>query len=152
MAITGKPGLYKMLAQTKGGLVVESMTDGKKFTAFSHERISNLEEISIFTEQEDKPLKEILKAIYDMQEGNPAISAKSSNEELKSFFEKAVPDYNKESVYASDIKKVITWYNLLHEHKLLDFTEEEKGDDEKKAEGEEKEVTEGGSKKKDKKK
>ena len=125
LAISGKPGLYKMLAQTKNGLVVESMTDGKKFTAFSHERISTLEEISIYTTDEDRPLKEILKAIHDMQEGKAAIPHKSSNEELKAFFEKAVPDYDKENVYVSDIKKVINWYNQLQERDLLDFTEEE---------------------------
>ena len=125
MAISGKPGLFKMLAQTKNGIVVESMLDGKKFTAFSHERISTLEEISIYTEDEDRPLKEVLKAIYDLQEGKAAISHKSSGEELKAFFEKAVPDYDQENVYVSDIKKVIYWYNLLLEQDLLDFTEED---------------------------
>lgn len=133
LSITGKPGLYKMLTQTKNGLVVESMTDGKKFTAFSHERISTLEEISIYTESEDKPLKEVLKAIYDLQEGKAAIPHKSSNQELKDFFEQAVPDYDKENVYVSDIKKVINWYNALHENDLLDFSEEEA--EEKEGEG-----------------
>ena len=115
-----------MLAQTKNGLVVESMLDGKKFTAFSHERISTLEEISIYTADEDRPLKDILKAIFDMQEGKAAISHKAPAEELKAFFEKAVPDYDKENVYVSDIKKVVNWYNALLEQDMLDFTEEEK--------------------------
>lgn len=135
LAISGKPGLYMMIAQTKNGLVVESLQDGKKFTAFSHERISTLEEISIYTTDEDRPFRDILKAIYDLQEGKAALSHKSKNDELKAFFEKAVPDYDKDNVYVSDIKKVINWYNTLHEHKLLDFTEEEspaeKGDEEK---------------------
>jgi len=65
LAITGRPGLYKMLAQTKNGLVVESLLDGKRLTAFSHERISSLEEISIFTTDEDLPLKDVLKKIFD---------------------------------------------------------------------------------------
>ena len=138
MAISGKPGLFKMLAQTKNGIVVESMLDGKKFTAFTHERISTLEEISIYTEDEDRPLKDILKAIHEMQDGKAAIPHKASNEELKEFFEKAVPDYDKENVYVSDIKKVIYWYNLLQEKDLLDFTEKE----EEKKEGEEKEQKE----------
>ena len=125
LSISGKPGLYKMLAQTKNGLVVESLIDGKRFTAFSHERISTLEEISIYTEDEDKPLKDVLKAIYDKQDGKAAIPNKSDGKELKSFFEEAIPDYDKENVYVSDIKKVIGWYNTLCEHKLLDFTEEE---------------------------
>ena len=125
LSISGKPGLYKMLAQTKNGLVVESLLDGKRFTAFSHERVSTLEEISIYTEDEDMPLKEVLKAIYEKQDGKAAISSKSEGDELKSFFEEAVPEYDKENVYVSDIKKVINWYNTLHEHDLLDFTEEE---------------------------
>ena len=125
LAITGKPGLYKMITQTKNGLVVESIADGKKFTAFSHEKISTLEEISIYTEGEDKPLKEVMKAIYEMQDGKEAISHKSDSGELKDFFEKAVPDYDKENVYVSDIKKVINWYNILQANDMLDFTEEE---------------------------
>ncbi len=129
LSISGKPGLFKMLAQTKNGLVVESMLDGKKFTAFSHERISTLEEISIYTDGEDKPLRDVLKAIYDMQEGKAGIPHKSSGEELKTFFEKAVPDYDKENVYVSDIKKVINWYNVLQKENLLDFTEDEKAEE-----------------------
>ncbi len=125
LAITGRPGLYKMLAQTKNGLVVESLLDGKRLTAFSHERISSLEEISIFTTDEDLPLKDILKKIFDKQNGEKAISHKSGGKELKAFFIEAVPNYDEENVYVSDIKKVIQWYNLLQEHNLLEFEEEE---------------------------
>ena len=147
LSISGKPGLFKMLAQTKNGMVVESLLDGKRFTAFSHERISTLEEISIYTDDEDMPLKDVLKAIYEKQNGEAALSHKSEGDELKSFFEKAVPDYDKENVYVSDIKKVINWYNSLHEHKLLDFTEEElekkeEDKEEKKAETDKKETNE----------
>ena len=125
LAITGRPGLYKMLAQTKNGLVVESLLDGKRLTAFSHERISSLEEISIFTTDEDLPLKDVLKKIYDKQNGEKAISHKSDAKELKEFFKEAVPNYDEENVFASDIKKVIQWYNLLQEHNMLEFEEEE---------------------------
>jgi len=131
LAIAGKPGLYKMLAQTKNGLVVEGIPDGKKFTAFSHERISTLEEISIYTDGEDKPLKDVLKAMYEKLDGAAALSHKSSGEELKSFFEEAIPDYDKENVYVSDIKKVINWYNTMHKENLLEFTEEEEKTEEK---------------------
>ena len=124
LAISGKPGLYKMLAQTKNGFVVESMTDGKRFTAFAHERVSTLEEISIYTTGEDKPLKEVLKAIYDKTNGQPAISHKADEKELTAFFEEAVPDYDKEKVYISDIRKAISWFNTLHEYNLLEFKEE----------------------------
>ena len=125
LSISGKPGLYNMLAQTKNGLVVESMTDGKKFTAFSHEKVSTLEEISIYTDDEDISLKEVLKAMYDKLDGESALSHKSGSDELKTFFEEVVPNYDKENVYVSDIKKVINWYNLLQERDLLSFEEEE---------------------------
>ena len=136
LAITGKPGLYKMVTQAKNGVVVESIVDGKKFTAFSHERISALEEISIYTKDEDRPLKEVMKAIYEKLEGKAALSHKSDGAELKAFFEETIPDYDDENVYVSDIKKVIYWYNILQENKLLDFSDEteEKGKEDKKTE------------------
>lgn len=125
LAISGKPGLYKMLSQTKTGMLVESMDDQKRFPVFAHEKISSLEEISIFTETEDIPLKEIFKKIHDLLEGGKALSHKSTPDELKDFFDDAVPDYDKERVYVSDIKKVIQWYNILHEKNMLEFSEEE---------------------------
>lgn len=141
LSIAGKPGLYKMLAQTKNGLVVESLTDEKKFTAFSHERISTLEEISIYTEDEDMPLKDVLKAMYEKLDGKPAISHKSDGTELTGFFEEVIPNYDKENVYVSDIKKVIQWYNLLLEKDMLNFEEEEEEEDEDKEETASKENT-----------
>ena len=126
LAISGKPGLYKTLSQSKNGFIVESLQDGKRFTAFTHERISTLEEISIFTETDDIPLKKVLKTIFEKQNGQSAILHQADPKELKSFFEQVVPDYDKERVYVSDMKKVVSWYNILLESKLLDFTEEEK--------------------------
>jgi hypothetical protein len=114
-----------MISQTKNGMLVESMLDQKRFPVFAHEKISSLEEISIFTETDDIPLKDVFKKIHELLEGEKAISHKSSAEELKEFFEDVVADYDKERVYVSDIKKVIQWYNLLHEKEMLDFTEEE---------------------------
>lgn len=137
MAISGRPGLYKMLTQTKNGLVVESLTDGKRHTAFSHEKISSLEEISVFTNDEDMPLKDVLKAIYEKREGKEALSHKSEPAKLKAFFEEAVPNYDRERVYVSDIKKIVSWYNLLQKLELLDFTEEENEEPEKADTGEE---------------
>ena len=125
LSISGRPGLHKMIMHTSNGMLVESMNDQKRFPVFAHEKISSLEEISIFTETEDIPLKDIFKRISDLMEGEKALSHKSSADELKDFFDDAVPDYDKERVYVSDIKKVIQWYNILHEKDLLDFTEEE---------------------------
>jgi hypothetical protein len=134
LAISGKPGLYMMLSETKTGLLVEAMDTKKRFPVFAHEKISSLEEISIFTEDEDLPLKEVLKKIYDSLEGKKAPDHKSDPKELKAFFKEAVPEYDEERVYNSDIKKVIHWYNQLHEHKMLDFTAEEEEEEEKKEE------------------
>ena len=114
-----------MISHTKTGMLVESMQDQKRFPVFAHEKISSLEEISIFTETDDIPLKEVFKKINDLLEGEKALSHKSPASELKDFFDDAVPDYDKERVYVSDIKKVIQWYNVLHEMELLDFTEED---------------------------
>jgi hypothetical protein len=133
LAISGKPGLYMMISETNTGLLVEAMDTKKRFPVFAHEKISSLEEISIFTEDEDLPLKEVLKKIYDSLQGKKAPDHKGDPKDLKAFFKEAVPEYDEERVYNSDIKKVIQWYNQLHEHKMLDFTEEEeeKEDDDK---------------------
>lgn len=125
LSISGKPGLFKMIAKTKNGLIIESLINGKRISAFSHEKISSLEEISIFTETEDLSLKEVFKMIFEKTEGKEAIDIKSSNNQLKEFFEESVPEYDKDRVYVSDIKKVLKWYNVLLEKKLLDFSEEE---------------------------
>jgi len=126
LSIAGKPGLFKMVGESKNGIVVESLTDGKRIPAFSHERISSLKEISIYTEGEDMPLYNILKNIYEKQEAKPVESPKKlSSNDLKSLFAEVVPDYDKDAVYTSDMKKVFTWYNQLLGNDMLDFTEEE---------------------------
>jgi hypothetical protein len=123
LSISGKSGLFQVVSQLKNAVLVESLLDKKRFPAFAHEKISSLEEIAVFTATEEKPLKEILKAIYDKLEGKPALDAKSDNKLLQEFFLEVVPDYNSERVYISDIRKIISWYNLLLEHQLLDFKE-----------------------------
>ena len=126
LSISGKPGLHKMVGESKNGLIVESLTDGKKFPAFSHERISSLKEISIYTETGDISLKEVLKRMKEIQDGKPVDNPKkASSSDLKVLFEQFVPDYDKDAVYVSDMKKVFAWYNLLQEKDMLDFTDEE---------------------------
>lgn len=134
MSISGKPGLYKMVAQAKNGIIVESIIDQKRLQAFSHDKISSLEEISIFTESGDKPLKEILAAFYEKLEGKPAPDFKNENEKVKAFFAEMLPDYDKERVYVSHMQKIVSWYNLLVEHDLLDFSQEEETTDAPQAE------------------
>jgi len=124
LAISGKPGLHLSVGQTKGGLVVESLVDGKRFPAFAHEKMSSLAEISVFTTDEDVPLIDVFKNIAEKYENKPAISPTSTSEQLKAFMEEALPNYDKDRVYVSDIKKMLAWYNLLAEKEMLDFTEE----------------------------
>lgn len=140
LAISGQSGLFKMITESKNSIIVESLDTGKRMPAYSTSKISALEDIAIYTETEDVPLKDVFKAIYDKEDGGEAISHKSSANELKSYFEEVLPEYDKDRVYVSDIKKVIQWYNILHEKDMLDFTEEESDesqDDEQNAEASE---------------
>ena len=123
-------------------MLVESLVDKKRIPAFSHEKISSLKEISVFTTGEDKPLRDILKVLHEKFEGKPAIDPKADDKTLKAFFLEIVPDYDPERVYISDIKKIIAWYNLLAENNILDFTEpeEEKTDENEEKQAHEKEV------------
>lgn len=125
MAISGKGGLFRFLAQARNGIVVESLTDKKRTVAPPTARVSALEDISIFTENEDMPLADVLFRIHQKEEGGTAINPKSANDELKGYFAEVLPEYDEERVYVSDIRKVLTWYNLLHELGLLEVVEEE---------------------------
>jgi hypothetical protein len=126
LAISGKPGLYKMLSQTKSGFIVESLSDGKRFPVFAHERVSSLEEISIFTTgEEDLPLKEVFRKIAGKLEGKPAPEKGADNEAIKRFFLEAIPEYDPDRVYVSDMKKTLAWFNLLTEKGLLESGEDE---------------------------
>lgn len=124
LSISGRSGLFKVVSQSKNAVIVESLTDSKRSPAFSHERMSSLEEISIFTTGEDRPLKEVLKAFFTTLEGKPATDAKSADKELIKQFGEVVPDYDPDRVYISDIRKMMAWYNLLLSHNMLDFSEE----------------------------
>ena len=142
LSISGRSGLFKVVSQLKNAVLVESLLDKKRFPAFAHEKISSLEEIAIFTATEDKPLKDVLKVIYDKLEGKPALDSKSDNKLLIAFFLEVVPDYDSNRVYISDIRKIISWFNLLIENQLLDFTEEEEEKPEEKTEEKVEEKTE----------
>ncbi|MFA5417442.1 MAG: DUF5606 domain-containing protein [Bacteroidales bacterium] len=124
LSVTGKPGLYRMVGEAKNNLIIESLIDGKKIPSFAHDRVSSLKEISVYTEGEDIALEVVLKRIFDHQEGKPIDDPKKLPPvEIKALFEAILPDYEKESVYVSDMKKIFSWYNLLLEKELLDFNE-----------------------------
>lgn len=125
IAISGKPGLFKVVAKGKNNIIVESLIDGKKAPAYSTDRISALEDISIYTYEEDVPLKEVFEKIYDKEDGKNCISHKESLNKLKSYLEEILPDYDEDRVYPSDIKKLFQWYNLLNKSGLTSQEEEE---------------------------
>jgi len=126
LTISGKSGLFKVLnAQSKSGFVVESLNDGKKIPVFASHKVSALEDISVFTYGEDILLKKVFQNIFEKENGGKAIDPKTSDLELRTYFESVLPDFDKERVYTSDIKKIISWYNKLVELSLLNFDEEE---------------------------
>jgi hypothetical protein len=136
VSISGKPGLYVVKSQAIGRLIVESVLDGKCSPAFARDRMSSLEEISIFSTEDDRPLKEVFMMIHDKMGDKVDFDyKKASNEELREKFAFVMPDYDEEAVYPSDMKKVFAWYQMLNDKGLLDFTvEEEKPEAETSAE------------------
>jgi hypothetical protein len=126
MAISGEPGLFKFIAQGKNAIIVEHLETKKRSCAFGSTKVSSLEEISIFTEKEDMPLGKVLDLIYDKEKGGPAIDYKSDPEKLKAYLNEVLPEYDKNKVYVSDIKKLVQWYNILHKLNLLVKEEPEK--------------------------
>ena len=137
LSISGRPGLYKHIAQSKNSAVVESLEDGKRSSAFITEQMSSLNDISVFTTGEDIKLEEIFKKIYEKENGKEAISHNASADEIKAYFAETVPEYDKERVYVSDIKKMIKWYNILAKAEILEFNEEEEKETETKEENKE---------------
>ena len=125
LSISGKPGLYKIITQTRGGFVAESLIDKRKVTVNIHSNISVLSEIAVYTLSEELPLKDVLKKVKDKENAQPtSISHKDSKDTLEEYFFGVLPDYDEDRVYPSDIKKIIQWYNLLQKHDMLDALED----------------------------
>ncbi|TXG39212.1 DUF5606 family protein [Seonamhaeicola maritimus] len=129
LSIAGKPGLYKLIAQTRGGFVAESLIDKKRISVSVQSNVSVLSEIAIYTLAEEVPLKDVLQKIKEKENGAAtSIKAKDSKDKLEEYFFDVLPDYDEDRVYASDIKKVIQWYNLLQQHDMLDFLDDDEDD------------------------
>jgi len=127
--IAGYPGLYKVIAQAKNGMVVENVSDKKRMMAHANFRISSLEDISIYTTGEDVPLSEVMGKIYSKENGGPAVSAKAATQAQLEYMESFFSEYDKERVHQSDIKKLFSWYNLLQETGNLKVKEEGKSEE-----------------------
>lgn len=125
MAISGKPGLYELKTQTRSGFLAQSLADGKTLSVSARHNVSLLSEIAIYTLSEEVPLAEVFEKISNKENGGEAISHKSSKDELEAYFFEVLPDYDEDRVYASDIKKVVQWYNLLQKNGHTSFAADE---------------------------
>jgi hypothetical protein len=115
ISVSGMPGLYKVVGQMKNGVIAESLNDKKRVPIHAHQQISSLEDISMFTTGDNKPVSDILKAIFEKEKGGKCIDYKADEKQIITYFESVLPDYDKERVYASNMRKLFNWYNLLQE-------------------------------------
>lgn len=126
LSVSGKPGLYKLLSNSKNMIIVESLVDKKKIPVHPRDKVVSLGDISIYTETDDVPLKDILLSMKQKENGvKSSIAPNSKPEELKKYFEEVLPEFDRDRVYPTDIKKMISWYNILIESGI-DFETEEK--------------------------
>jgi hypothetical protein len=122
LSVSGKPGLFKLISQGKNMFVAESLLDHKRIPVYMRDKVISLGDISIYTDAEEVPLGEVLTKIKEKENGQQVeYSASITPEELKAYFETVLPNFDKERVYPSDIKKMMAWYNLLVKEGLTDF-------------------------------
>jgi hypothetical protein len=127
LSVTGKPGLFKLVSQGKNMLIVDSLIDGKRFPAYTKDKVVSLGDIAIFTETEEVPLGQVLESLKAKENGAVcSIDPKSDNDKLRKYMLEVLPDYDRDRVYPSDIRKLLTWYNILINAQITDFVTEEK--------------------------
>jgi hypothetical protein len=124
LAISGEGGLFRFIAQGKNSIIVEHLETGKRLAAHGTAKVSALDDISIFTDGEDMQLSAVYDRIWEKENGQAAIDSKVSGDQLKEYFADIVPEYDRDRVYVSDIKKLISWYNILQKLNLLTLEEE----------------------------
>ncbi|MCT7905086.1 Uncharacterised protein [Candidatus Ornithobacterium hominis] len=126
IAISGKPGLYHLISQTKSGFIAENLDDGKKTNVPASYNVSLLSNVAIYTTTEEVPLAEVFRKIYDKENGGETINHRSPEVELRNYMKEVLPDYDKSRVYHSDLKKLFQWYNILLRKELLSGSKEQK--------------------------
>ena len=132
LAITGKPGLYKLVSRGTNMLIVESLVDGKRMPTYARDKIVALSDVSMFTNADDVPLSEVL-INAGKKEGLKEVTLepkKASNAELQAWFDEVLPEWDRDRVYPSDIRKLIQWYNILIHAGITDFTVEKEAAEE----------------------
>lgn len=142
LSISGRPGLFKLVSQGKNMYIVESITDGKRIPTYPRDKVVSLGDIAIYTSDEEVPLSEVLNTVKEKENGGKCVLSNTQPDTLKKYFSEILPDFDRERVYPSDIKKLISWYNMLIEADMSDFKAVEKEETEEKEEkpAEEKEV------------
>lgn len=113
ISISGQPGLFKIIAQSKNGIIIEGLSDKKRTNIYSSTKVSTLSDIGMYTTGDDKPIEEIITAIFEKEKGGPCVSHKADDKEISAYFEQILPDYDKERVYVSNMRKLFSWYTLL---------------------------------------
>ena len=123
LAISGKPGLFRLVSQGKNMLVVESLLNGKRTPAYNHEKIISLGDIAMYTDDEEVALGEVLESVKTKENGAVASIdyKKASQAELHAFMAEVLPTYDRDRVHTSDIKKLIQWYNILVSNGVTEF-------------------------------
>ena len=131
LTISGKPGLYRLLSQGRNMFIVEAVDATKKrMPVYNSDKVVMLDDIAIYTDTEEVPLREVFAKIQEKENGVLSIDIKSSTpEELVEYFETVMPDYDRERVYLTHIKKIYSWYNILVENGVTDFVAEEAADE-----------------------
>lgn len=129
LSITGKGSLYKLISRAPNSFIVEGLEDGHRFPAFSHDGVATLDNIAIFTEDEEVSLQFVFQSIFKKENGQKVAVPKDNNA-LKAYFAEVLPNYDRDRVYVSNIKKVLAWYNILTEHQLIDLEEEKPQEEE----------------------
>lgn len=141
LSVTGRPGLYKLISTNKNMNIVESLADGKRVPVYAQEKVVALSDVSIYTQNGDTPLRDVLKKIKEKEEGKQvALGSKPSGKELFAYLGEVLPDYSRDSVYAGDVKKLISWYNILIEQNIdleADKTEQDASEETETQKGEE---------------
>ena len=129
LSISGRPGLFKLVSQAKGALIVEALSTGKRTLAYSHDKVTSLGDIAMYTQSGEEPLYKVLDSVKKKENGAVAsVSPKADKEVLRTYFAEILPDFDTERVYPTDISKLISWYNILVQSGITDFSVKEKGE------------------------
>ncbi len=130
LSISGRPGLYRLVNRGKGNLIVEEIATGKRTPAYARDKVISLGDISIYTDEGDTPLGLVLETVKEKNEGKPVdIKALGSGDDIREYFATILPEFDRERVYTSDIKKLLSWYNMLVAAGITDFKPEEPAQD-----------------------